>query len=76
LHSIDLAKSWYINSTGRTPQQDNSEVVCVLTQGFNGLSDRLTERLDNVADRVKALENTTKATATQRRVPGANKLAA
>ncbi|MDH2357666.1 hypothetical protein QCM80_45185 [Bradyrhizobium sp. SSUT112] len=66
----------YINQTGRTPKQDNGEVVRVLTQGFNGLASSLSDKLDNVADRIKRLEETTRQTSTQRRVPGSSQKAA
>ncbi|MDH2341539.1 hypothetical protein [Bradyrhizobium sp. SSUT77] len=66
----------YINQTGRPPRNDNSEVVRVLTQGFNGLASSLSDKLDNVADRIKRLEETTRQTSNQRRVPGSTQKAA
>ena len=66
----------YINRTGKTPGGDNSEVVRVLTQGFNGQTERLSEKLEALAQSVKSLENTTRQNNNQRRVPGSQKVAA
>lgn len=60
----------YINATGRRPQNDNSELIRILTQGFNGQTSVLSDRLDNIADRIARLENVTRQTSNQRRVPG------
>lgn len=66
----------YINRTGRVPGSDNSEVVRVLTQGFNNQTSVLAEKLDMLADRMKRMEDATRQTSNQRRVPGSDKRAA
>lgn len=66
----------YINRTGRTPKQNNDEVVSVLTQGFNNQTSVLADKLDAIADRVKRLEDATRQSSNQRRVPGSDKRAA
>lgn len=66
----------YINNTGRAPQGDNTEVVRVLTQGFNNQTQVLSDKLDSLSDRIKAVESATKQAGSQRRVPGSDKRAA
>jgi hypothetical protein len=63
----------YINRTGNAPGSD--DVVRVLTQGFNNQTSVLSDKLDNIASRVQSLENTTRNTSNQRRVPGTQKAA-
>lgn len=70
----------FMNRTGALPPatnagNDNREVVRVLTDGFNGQTTRLSEKLDAVVDRIKRLEDTTRQGSNLRRVPG-TKLAA
>jgi hypothetical protein len=65
----------YINRTGKTPGNDNSELARILTQGFNGQTQVLSEKLDMIAERVKRVEDTTRQTNNQRRVPGTQKAA-
>jgi hypothetical protein len=60
----------HINKTGKIPASDNSEVVRVLTQGFNGQTRELSNKLDMVAVRLKSLEDTTRQTNNKRRTPG------
>ena len=60
----------HINRTGQTPKNDNSDVVRVLTQGFNGLAGKFDEQTAALANRVKSLEDTTRITNNKRRVPG------
>jgi hypothetical protein len=60
----------HINKTGKTPSNDNSDVVRVLTQGFNGQTQVLSDKLDMVSVRLKSLEDTTRQTNNKRRVPG------
>jgi hypothetical protein len=64
----------YINRTGKTPGNDNLERI--LAQGFNGLEASLGEKLVILTDRVTRVENATRQVATQRRVPGSQKMAA
>ena len=45
----------HINRTGQTPKQDNSDVVRVLTQGFNGLAKKFDEQTVALASRVSSL---------------------
>jgi hypothetical protein len=71
-----LSALQYINSTGRTPKNDNSDVVAVLTQGFNNSTGAIVTELQSLGERVKSLEDTTRKTNTQRRVPGSEKRAA
>lgn len=66
----------FINRTGKTPGGDNSEVVRVLAQGFNGQTTVLADKLDNIANRLQRLEDTTRQTNNQRRVPGSTMKAA
>lgn len=66
----------YINKNGRVPGSDNSEVVRVLTQGFNGQTQVLSDKLEALAMQVKRLDETTRQTSNQRRVPGSDKRAA
>ena len=63
----------YINRTSNVPGSE--EVVRVLTQGFNNQTAAIVEELRGLSDRVKSLENTTRATSNQRRVPGIQKAA-
>jgi hypothetical protein len=65
----------YINRTGKTPGNDNKEVARILTQGFNGQTQVLSDKLDMVADRIARLENTTRQKSNQRRVAGTEKAA-
>ena len=58
----------YINKTGRVPGNDNSEVVRVLADGFNGQTAILAERLSAIEGRIKRLDDTTRQTVTPRRV--------
>jgi hypothetical protein len=60
----------YINKTGQAPGGNNSEVVRVLTQGFNGQTQKLSDKLDAIADRISRVENVTRISVNQRRVPG------
>jgi hypothetical protein len=60
----------HINRTGKTPSSDNSDVVRVLTQGFNGIARKFDEQTAALAGRVKSLEDTTRQTNNKRRVPG------
>jgi hypothetical protein len=60
----------HINQTGKTPKGDNSDVVRVLTQGFNALAGKFDEQTAALANRVKSLEDTTRLTNNKRRVPG------
>jgi hypothetical protein len=60
----------FINKTGKTPSNNNDDVVRVLTQGFNGQTTVLGDKLDTLASRVKSLEDTTRQTNNKRRVPG------
>ncbi len=61
----------YINNTGKTPgANDNSDVARILTQGFNGQTQALSEKLDLIADRVSRVESVTRQANNQRRVPG------
>jgi hypothetical protein len=60
----------HINQTGKTPKGDNSDVVRVLTQGFNGLAGKFDMQTAALASRVKSLEDTTRLTNNKRRVPG------
>jgi hypothetical protein len=60
----------YINRTGKTPGNDNKEVVRVLTEGFNGQTKALSDRLDSLAAAVSSLNDTTRQTNNKRRVPG------
>jgi hypothetical protein len=60
----------YINKNGKTPSNNNDDVVRVLTQGFNGQTTVLGDKLDTLASRVKSLEDTTRQTNNKRRVPG------
>ncbi|WP_256807794.1 hypothetical protein [Bradyrhizobium sp. Bra64] len=67
----------YINHTGRAPKQDsNAEIVRVLTQGFNNQTSVLADKLDSLAERVKRVEDATRQSNTQRRVPGSDRKAA
>lgn len=66
----------HINRTGRAPGQDNTEVVRVLAQGFNGQTAVLAEKLDTMVDRLKRVEDAVRQTSTQRRVPGSTQKAA
>jgi hypothetical protein len=61
----------YINRTGKA--DNNGEVARILTQGFNGQTQVLSDRLDEVIASVKRLESTTKQSSNQRRVPGTDK---
>jgi hypothetical protein len=60
----------HINKTGKTPGNDNSDVVRVLTQGFNGQTQVLSDKLDRLAATVEGLTDTTRLTNNKRRVPG------
>ncbi|NOJ41565.1 transposase [Bradyrhizobium sp. WSM 1791] len=62
-----------INRTGKAPNADNSGVVRVLSQGFNGLAQGFNDKLDSLIDRVKRLEGTTRQVSNQRRMPGSDK---
>ena len=55
---------------------NNDELARILTQGFNGQTQVLADRLDALAQSVKQLENTTRQTNNKRRVPGSEKVAA
>lgn len=66
----------HINRTGRVPGQDNTEVVRVLTQGFNNQTAVLADKLDSLAERIKRVEDATRQGTNQRRVPGSDKRAA
>jgi hypothetical protein len=65
----------YINRTGKTPGNDNSEVVRVLTQGFNGQTNAIVSAISEMSSRIASLESTTRQTSNQRRVPGTQKAA-
>lgn len=58
----------YINRTGNVPGNDNSDVVRVLADGFNGQTAVLSERLSAIEGRIKKLDDTTRQTVTPRRV--------
>jgi len=60
----------HINQTGKTPKNDNSDVVRVLTQGFNGQTVAIVNELRALSSRVGSLEDTTRITNNKRRVPG------
>ncbi|MCK1313715.1 hypothetical protein [Bradyrhizobium sp. 23] len=66
----------HINRTGRAPGQDNTEVVRVLAQGFNGQTVAIVDAINGLSDRMKKLEDTTRQVSNQRRVPGSDKRAA
>lgn len=72
VNSSTLGALRHINNTGTAPRGDNSEVVRVLAQGFNGQTAVLADKLDAVADRIKRLEDMTRQVSNQRRVPGSN----
>lgn len=66
----------YINRTGQVPGGDNAEVVRVLTQGFNGQTEQIVSAIETLSTRVKSLEDTTRQTSNQRRIPGSTQKAA
>lgn len=65
----------FINRTGKAPTE-SPEIARILTQGFNGQTVAIVDAINGMSDRIKKLEDTTRQTSNQRRVPGSNQKAA
>lgn len=77
VNASTLGSLQFINQTGRAPRSNNDgEVIRVLTQGFNGQTTVLVDALNTLTDRVKRVEDATRQTSNQRRVPGSTQKAA
>lgn len=75
VNSATRASLEFINRTGRAPTE-SPEIARILTQGFNGQTVAIVDAINGLSDRMKKLEDTTRQTSNQRRVPGSTQKAA
>jgi hypothetical protein len=66
----------HINRTGKAPGSDSGDIARILTQGFNGQTMAIVESLNVLAERIKRVEDATRQSNNQRRVPGSTMKAA